>query len=395
MGFNDWQAKLAGMVVIGGFSFLIGLFLAKWFKRRFGEQRLLFSILLCFGAGVLLATSGLHMLPQTMKSLPNYGALVYFGGFSLLFLVDGIFYFIWGQAVDLPHSNRPATSRRIEPTSRLPFNENCRTNDGYNNCLHTSVGNFPDEYLGHNPDTQASYQSYTEGEVQDAPNDPHLKNSIESSTNVRYSHHGSESNNKIHSSAASASAPRSNEVEPLLSHEAHTELDSNSNASPLGLVMALTLHAIFEGLAIGLQTDVPEVWLLVAAVASHKLVVAFCLGIQLSAGRFLWHVIGISAFAGGSVAGIGGGMAITQISQNWVTEILIPVLNGIAGGSLLYVTVSEVLPGERAKWQNTPIRAARIWLFLSYAFGFVLIFVLSMYTGGNYYSTSLVDARNG
>ncbi|XP_046737580.1 protein zntC-like [Diprion similis] len=378
MGFNDWQAKLAGMVVIGGFSFLIGLYVAKWFRRRFGEQRLLFSISLCFGAGVLLGTSGLHMLPQTMKSLPTYGALVYFSGYSLLFLVDGIFYFIWGQAVDLPHSNRPATSRRIEPTSGLPCNENCKTNGGYNNCLHTSVRNFPDEYLGHNLDSQVSYQGYTEDGVPDQPNERNLKISIESSPNVRYSQDGNES--EAHSSAASASRPRSNEVEPLLSHKARTELDSNSNAIPLGLVMALTLHAIFEGLAIGLQRSVSEVGLLVAAVASHKLVVAFCLGIQLSAGRYFSHVIGIIAFAGGSVAGIGGGMAITQISQNWVTEILIPVLYGIAGGSLLYVTVSEVLPGERAKWQNTPIRAARIWLFLSFAFGFFLIFIINRFT---------------
>lgn len=70
-----------------------------------------------------------------------------------------------------------------------------------------------------------------------------------------------------------------------------------------------------------------------------------------------------------------------QIEQNWVTDTLMPVLQGVAGGSLLYVTVSEVLPRERAKWHNNKRRAAGIAQFFSVTCGFIFMYVLDKYTG--------------
>lgn len=46
-------------------------------------------------------------------------------------------------------------------------------------------------------------------------------------------------------------------------------------------VLALSFHAIFEGLAVGLEKSSDKVWYLLAAIATHKLVIAFCVGVEL------------------------------------------------------------------------------------------------------------------
>ena len=58
-----------------------------------------------------------------------------------------------------------------------------------------------------------------------------------------------------------------------------------------------------------------------------------------------------------------------------------PVLQGLAGGTLLYVTVSEVLPRERARWHRNVRRCAGIVQTCSVLFGFTVIFCLNRYLG--------------
>lgn len=46
-------------------------------------------------------------------------------------------------------------------------------------------------------------------------------------------------------------------------------------------VLALSMHAVFEGLAVGLEGDEEGVWILFTAVCCHKFVMAFCMGVEL------------------------------------------------------------------------------------------------------------------
>ena len=62
-------SKILAMVLLGGISIIVGfipLKLGKWFKGSDGghQHGTIFSSLLCFGGGVLLATGLLHMLPE-------------------------------------------------------------------------------------------------------------------------------------------------------------------------------------------------------------------------------------------------------------------------------------------------------------------------------------------
>ena len=62
-------SKIYAMFLLGGISTLLGFIpmkLGNLFKNVDGSPKhgTLFSSLLCFGGGVLLATSMLHMLPE-------------------------------------------------------------------------------------------------------------------------------------------------------------------------------------------------------------------------------------------------------------------------------------------------------------------------------------------
>ncbi|KMQ85903.1 zinc transporter zip1, partial [Lasius niger] len=146
--------------------------------------------------------------------------------------------------------------------------------------------------------------------------------------------------------------PSSSEEITFLCHGNHGEQCTDANTGLAGLAFALTVHAVLEGLAIGLQTEIAEVLLLTGAVASHKFVVGFCLGLELagvskSVPKLIFVIF---VFAIGSVIGIGIGMLTFQIMSNSIvrfecmqadtdwSKVALPILQGLAGGTLLYVT---------------------------------------------------------
>lgn len=72
------------------------------------------------------------------------------------------------------------------------------------------------------------------------------------------------------------------------------------------IILALSIHQIFEGLAIGLEQDTSHVWILLAAVAAHKLVIAFCVGFEIASTdiSFLTATACVAIFAIASPIGI-------------------------------------------------------------------------------------------
>lgn len=57
-------AKIVTMITIGFGSLIIGLLPAAFTNYNLRRNPLLLTFLLCFGAGILLATSLVHMLPE-------------------------------------------------------------------------------------------------------------------------------------------------------------------------------------------------------------------------------------------------------------------------------------------------------------------------------------------
>lgn len=139
-------------------------------------------------------------------------------------------------------------------------------------------------------------------------------------------------------------------------------------------VLALSFHAIFEGLAVGLETSVANVWYLFAAIATHKLVIAFCVGVELmnSGTRKCLLVLYVATFAIVSPLGIGIGIAVADSSHSSLTPATV-VLQGMAAGTLVYVIFFEVLQRERANTQSGFFQLIAIMLGFIVMLGLQLI----------------------
>ena len=119
------------------------------------------------------------------------------------------------------------------------------------------------------------------------------------------------------------------------------------------VILALSLHAVFEGIALGLTGSTSSVWFLFFAIASHKFVISFCIGMQfVSSGLRPWVVVVyVSTFALISPVGAGVGIILAETvdSEASLQNSLVTVLQGLATGTLLYVVIFEVIEKERLK----------------------------------------------
>lgn len=171
-------------------------------------------------------------------------------------------------------------------------------------------------------------------------------------------------------------------INERICHTSHAEPCNQTLAGVIGMLTALSIHSFIEGLAIGIQTDTAAVMILFIAVMSHKFVVGFCLGVELSVSpgaTFKRHFIAIFVFSAGSVLGIAIGMALVDLAAVQDSNA-IGILQGVAGGTLLYVTVCEVLPREKARWhQSQSNRSAGLIQFLAFAIGFTVMTIINVY----------------
>ncbi|XP_045501002.1 zinc transporter ZIP1 [Colias croceus] len=294
------NAKAISMLALGLGSFIAGMAPACISERARQRHPLLISCLLCFGGGVLLSTSLVHMLPEAREKLPSFTELYFCAGFFIVYLVDELVHFFYG-----------------------------------------SHGSGHERRRGYTEETSLLRPDLRDGEMRER-------------------------------CCGDADNPR-------MCHVSHTEPCNKSSSGVIGLLCALFVHSFLEGLAIGLQESASQVLLLLAAVASHKYVVGFCLGAELceSGNRICAHIVCVVLFSGGSVGGIGLGAALDSMSV-LRDSIAVPIMQALAAGTLLYVTVSEVLPRERARWHERK-RSAGMLQFMAVGLGFGVMYLSTVY----------------
>ncbi|XP_045775901.1 zinc transporter ZIP1 [Maniola jurtina] len=297
-------AKVISIIALGLGSFVTGMAPACISHSARQRHPLFISCLLCFGGGVLLATSLTHMLPEAREKLPQYTELLLCAGFFLVYIVDEIVH-IFNGTNEHPQS----------------------------------------------PVVQRNYGTVEQSLLERRSNDDEMRD-------------------KCCGDAGS----------PTMCHISHTEPCNKSSSGVIGLLCALFVHSLLEGLAIGLQETASQVLLLLGAVASHKYVVGFCLGAELCAsapGRLCAHIVCVALFSGGSVAGIAVGAVLDNVNV-LKDSVAVPIMQALAAGTLLYVTVSEVLPRERARWHERKHGAGMVQ-FIAVAVGFAIMYLLTMY----------------
>ncbi|NXL07067.1 S39A3 protein, partial [Mesembrinibis cayennensis] len=134
------------------------------------------------------------------------------------------------------------------------------------------------------------------------------------------------------------------------SHSHGLNIQELSRSSPLrliGLVFALCTHSIFEGLALGLQEEGGKVMSLFLGVAIHETLVAVALGISMAKSSLpLKDAVKMAVTVSLMIPlGISIGMGI-ESTQNAASNITSLLLQGMAGGTFLFITFFEILAKE-------------------------------------------------
>ncbi|XP_051165420.1 zinc transporter ZIP1-like isoform X2 [Leptopilina boulardi] len=334
------------MLVLCSVSICMGLLplqMNKWLKwtspknGNSARSSKLMSMLLGFGGGVLLCTTFLHLLPEVTEGVESLIEHKYINrqrfpipetltclGFFIMYLVEELVH------TRLRHKKRHASSQ-------FKVDVNHSTNELVENGKdHLSLPN------GRNHATKAP--------------------SLEEETRI-----------VLYGTFDQVCKKREIQIVKLDSCTGHSHLPITddgesfeiSSLRGLLIVLGLSVHELFEGLAIGLESSAPDVWYMFAAVSAHKFVIAFCIGVQLIAAKTKTHlsIVYICMFAVVSPLGIGIGMALIG-GESAAANGLLPVfLQGIASGTLLYVVFFEVLQENRSGLRQ----------FASIVVGFILM----------------------
>lgn len=130
-------------------------------------------------------------------------------------------------------------------------------------------------------------------------------------------------------------------------HHVHVDFQAHSAFRSFMLFLSLSLHSVFEGLAIGLQNQESKVLEICIAIMVHKSIIVFSLSLKLvqSAVPAFWTAAYIGVFAIMSPLGIAIGIALME-SELSAGALIQAVLEGLAAGTFVYITFLEILPHE-------------------------------------------------
>lgn len=129
----------------------------------------------------------------------------------------------------------------------------------------------------------------------------------------------------------------------------HVDFTSQSALRAFILVFSLSLHSIFEGLAVGLVEEEKQVMEICLALMIHKCIIAVSLCFRLIQGRIRRAVAAgcLLLFSVMSPLGIVIGVGLTEETKSSLKQQIVRCsLEGFAGGTFIYITFMEILPHE-------------------------------------------------
>jgi len=139
------------------------------------------------------------------------------------------------------------------------------------------------------------------------------------------------------------------------------------NFLPFVLMIALSVHSIFEGLALGLMTDMKPFINLMVSILVHKFaeVMSISIAMQKSGFEFkklFWFLL---LFSLATPLGCAIGLALSDLS-----DLVGIIFTSLAGGSFIYVSCSELIVEEFSLPGN------RWWKLLAFLGGAIFIGIL-------------------
>jgi len=152
----------------------------------------------------------------------------------------------------------------------------------------------------------------------------------------------------------------------------HGAIFQQSSLRAVLLLLALSFHSVFEGLALGLQETSRKFNSIFIAVILHKAVIAFSLGMNIAQSEFsdVANTVIVLVFSLASPLGVITGICMFGLTKNLAQVAVSSVLQGFAGGTFLYITFFEVLPHELNVAKN------RLWKCFFVFLGFLSICII-------------------
>ena len=278
--------KIITVVIFLVVSLFFGL-LPLWAGPRMEKKKFLrnqvTSVLLCFGGGVLMATCFSHLLPEVIASFESVeatankpiGEIMFCAGFFLIYFVEELVH----RTLD-----RKKESNEVEADRRQ---------------------------------SHVVHKSFT--------------------THAHTCEDGKDSDDETTSSDVSVKRTLSDiesDVGSFVQKDKKQKLELNATTlRDFVTVLALSLHSVFEGLVVGLESTAEGVWTLFGAIAAHKFIVSFCIGLEIFLAKetpTVWYVIYMATFAAMTPLGIVIG---TVVSENATDSdgyvIAVAVLQGM------------------------------------------------------------------
>lgn len=333
------------LFIISMTSGLLPMFLSKFFNwsdpNRDPRANLLVSSLLSFGGGALLATTFMHLLPEIDESITHLqsdGHLPKWE-FSLTNLLMAVGFFIIYFVEELVHAYLRNHQKNRQKAQEAFIRG------------HSARESLKRAALRHDHEKKDTNNGIITVSTADLIDNEHVDHS-----------HNSHSHNHTHS------------------HEHHHHshipvIDGDdlivSSIRGLLIVMALSVHELFEGLAVGLEHEPGNVWYMFASVAAHKVVIAFCIGVELMVHKTQsWlMIVYVFIYAIVSPLGIAVGIWVTNAEDSEGFAIASVILQGLASGTLLYVIFFEIL--AKHKEGVAQYTAVVFGFFLMFGFKFI------------------------
>ncbi|KAF7254981.1 hypothetical protein EG68_08364 [Paragonimus skrjabini miyazakii] len=191
----------------------------------------------------------------------------------------------------------------------------------------------------------------------------------------------------------------------ILSHSHHSHFVANENIDSFGsgmrvilLLSAMSIHSLFEGLAVGLQSTLQHTIALFTAILLHKLIIAAGIGVSLATAittaqpfsessrsaplqrdvdrkALIYQTVCTLILASSSPLGVLIGWGLMQQQQSGVLQMTTATLQGFACGTFFYVVFCELLPEEFR--EGVGDRIGKL-LFLILGFALVALYSLLM-----------------
>jgi len=400
--------KVLAMAIMAIISFIVGFFplrlsrMVGWAPDGPHSKRkdIVTSLLLCLGGGVLMATSLVHMVPQVRK---NFGAAVgstgqnttdwhtepvssdqvplaeimICAGFFVVFLIEELV--LTFAKEEGPKDETTTTVKRTfsmrkvtkKSSSAAAEGESPKNNNKKESKNDDSGEDKTDDRRKDQNETDQIQTVSTFDMLNDTSNttdgfNPKYQGRLKASTGMFPTYHPNYEDKKVqrtmrkqemmqrlfaccHMAGVAGGLP---DV-PGLPDASDLELPECPVASTKDVltVAALSVHSVFEGMAIGLESSVADVWKTFGAVTVHKCVVTFCVGSDLvnsDTTNLCSYITFMIIYCLTTPIGVCIGVGVTEGPAHY-DHMAVGLLQGLSAGTILYVVIFEVLQREKTK----------------------------------------------